>query len=145
MATARGPQCVFCAVVAGTAPAEVVAEDTDTVTLLDLRQPQWPAGAHLLVLPRAHVQVLDDIDDEAGTALMRAVTRAARLVRRVLDPPGISVWQSNGATAGQEVPQVHVHVLTRFAGDGLLRIYPAAPVAPSPNDLAALAGRFRDL
>ncbi len=143
MAVGAGPACVFCAVVDGTTSAQVVAADAATLTILDLRQPPWPDGAHVLVLPRRHVEILDDVNDEIGAALMRAVTQAVRLVRRAFEPPGINIWQSNGEAAGQEVPHVHLHVFTRRPDDGLLRVYPTAPATPDPTALAELATRLR--
>jgi histidine triad (HIT) family protein len=36
----------------------------------------------------------------------------------------LSLWQSNGPAAFQEVPHFHMHVMPRWTDDGLLRIYP---------------------
>jgi histidine triad (HIT) family protein len=116
--------CVFCRIVAGTAPASIAYRDDAALVFVDPRQPTWPAGGHLLVVPRRHVETVDRLDDELAGQLMGAVVRTARALRAAIDPPGISVWQSNGAGAHQEVPHVHVHVIARYPDDALLRIYP---------------------
>ena len=56
-------------------------------------------------------QLIFELDDATGAALMATVARVARAVRRALAPDGINVWQSNGRGAGQEVFHLHLHVL----------------------------------
>lgn len=135
--------CTFCGIVADPARAATFYEDDAAIGILDLRQPGWPDAVHALVIPRQHVELLDDLDDETAGGLMRAVVQVARIVRAAFSPEGYNLWQSNGAAGGQEVPHVHLHVITRRAGDGLLRIYPAAPELPTPADLDAVAERLR--
>ena len=45
-------------------------------------------------------------------------------MRHVYEPEGLSIWQSNGPAAFQEVPHVHWHILPRYSKDGLLVVYP---------------------
>ncbi len=135
--------CVFCRTVAGDVPSERVYEDDHTLAIMDLRQPGWPQGAHVLVLTREHVGALDELAPDQATRLMGSVVTVARALRHVCRPEGLSVWQSNGEAAGQEVPHVHIHLLTRRSGDGLLRIYPSTPDTPSLQDLAPLANSLR--
>ena len=105
--------CLFCQIITGEATSVGFYEDSHTLGIFDLRQPGWPHVAHLLILPRQHVEVIDELSDRSTTTLMASVVKAAKALRSVCDPPGISVWQSNGEAAGQEVPHVHVHLLTR--------------------------------
>ncbi len=44
--------CVFCRIVTRQAKAVVAYEDEHTLAIMDRRQPAWPLGAHLLVMPR---------------------------------------------------------------------------------------------
>jgi histidine triad (HIT) family protein len=53
------------------------------------------------------------------------------------------VWQSNGAAAGQEVPNVHIHVFPRYVGEGHFRIYPGRAPNVSRTELETLAARIR--
>lgn len=138
----RDPSCVFCSIVAGSTPASVVREDADTLAFLDLRQPD---GVHALVIPKAHVAAIDELDAALAAALMAAIVQVARALRRAFTPDGLSVWQSNGDAAGQEVFHVHVHLLTRRAGDGLLRIYPAPIAETERAALDTMAQRLRSV
>ena len=82
---------------------------------------------HVLVGPKTSLQnsLVYDLEEEIASSLGKTVRRVARAVRRVYEPEGLSIWQSNGAAAFQEVPHVHWHVLPRYSNDGLLVVYPA--------------------
>lgn len=84
-----------------------------------------------------------ELDDAAAAALMTATVHIAAAVRLAFKPEGISLWQQNGAAAGQEVFHLHMHVMPRHAGDGLLRIYPAPPSTPETGDLDAMSRSIR--
>ena len=115
-------------------------EDEHTAAFIDPRQ---VTPGHTLVVPKAHVRDLFELDDASAAALMPAVARIAGAVRRAFACEGISLWQQNGAAAGQEVFHLHIHVMPRHAGDGLLRIYPSWPSFPSVEERAEMALRLR--
>ena len=133
-------RCAFCAIVAGEIPASIVASDATTLSFLDLRQ--FHPG-HVLVVPRRHVADVREVDELTAAALMTAVVRAARAVDRAFPGGGLSVWNSAGAEANQEVPHLHFHVHPRRFGDDVLRVYPASPPLPDRTTLDAWAERIR--
>lgn len=133
--------CPFCAIVAGRLEASIVAETPAAVAFLDLRQ---AVPGHVLVVPREHVETIFDLDPALAGELMALATRVARALRAALAPPGLNLWQSNGAAGGQEVPHVHLHVQPRQVGDGLMKVYPRGVPAPARREaLDALAARIR--
>jgi histidine triad (HIT) family protein len=132
--------CVFCEIIASRVGASVAHEDDATLVFADLRQ---PSAGHLLVVPKRHVEQVYDLDPETAARLMQMVVLTARAMRQALQPEGLSIWQSNGGAAGQEVPHVHVHLLARSAGDGLLRVYPERPPYPDRNALDQLAAAIK--
>jgi histidine triad (HIT) family protein len=136
-------ECVFCKVVDGAAPASVLYGDEATLAFMDLRQPTWPEGVHVLVVPKQHVEQLDELPPDVAGPLMATVVKVARSVRRTCAPEGMSVWSSNGPAAFQEVPHVHMHVLTRRHEDGLLRVYAERPAHPSMAELDEVAATLR--
>ncbi|MFD0318172.1 HIT family protein [Streptomyces flavalbus] len=131
----QDPDCAFCAIAAGTAPARVVATTTETLTFLPLN-PVHPG--HVLVVPRRHVADVWGLDEGTAAAVSAAVLRAAHAVRAVHRPEGMNVIQSSGAVATQTVPHLHVHVVPRYAGDRMPRLWPeAAPTEPERLDDSA--------
>lgn len=134
--------CAFCAIIAGHAPASVVYTDARMVAFLDLRQAH---PGHVLVVPRAHVPRVHLLDADDAAALMQAAVRIAGAVEAAFAPEGLSLWQSNGEAAFQEVDHVHLHVHPRWMRDGLLDVYPAGvPVPAGRGELDALAARLRE-
>ncbi|QNK02920.1 HIT family protein [Dyella telluris] len=125
--------CPFCEIVAGRLEASVVAQTAHALAFLDLRQ---AVPGHVLVVPKAHVEDIYAIDPTVAGDVMQLGVRVAHALRDAFHAPGLNLWQSNGAAAGQEVPHFHLHVQPRRVGDGLLRIY--AHGVPSPSSRAAL-------
>ena len=127
--------CVFCKIVAGTAPASIPYADGATVAFLDIN-PMTPG--HLLVVPRVHAESLAALDAEAGAQLWRVAQRLAAALRRSsIRADGVTLFLADGPAAGQEVEHVHVHVIPRWKGDGVKLGY--RPGRPSRADLEANA------
>lgn len=115
--------CVFCRIVAGTAPASVAYADDRVVAFLDIA-PITPG--HLLVVPRAHAVGLADLDPDTGGHLFQVAQRmAAGLRRSGLRCDGVNLFLADGAAAFQEVFHLHLHVLPRWRGDGFKLSYKA--------------------
>ena len=94
-------------------------------------------------MPTRHVENVFELDASTGAAVMAVTVRVARAVRAAFQPDGLSVWQSNGPGAHQEVPHFHLHVMPRWTGDGLLRIYPHRVETPDISVRAAMADDIR--
>ena len=133
-------ECVFCAIVAGREPASRVYEDAATLAFMNLRQAN---PGHVLVIPKAHVVTVDQLPLDLAAALGQAVVRVSRAIQCCFAPDGLSVWQSNGVAAGQEIFHVHVHLFPRRVGDGCLAVYPALPPVVARAELDHLAARLQ--
>jgi histidine triad (HIT) family protein len=133
--------CVFCKIAVHRAPASIVFEDALTMAFVDLRQ--FHPG-HTLVIPRAHVPDVRDLDPATGAALMAAVSHITRAVGLAFPNQGLSLWHSIGEAAFQEVPHLHIHVHPRMRDDDFLRVYPGAPPLPDRQTLDGYAARIRD-
>jgi histidine triad (HIT) family protein len=107
--------CVFCEIVAGERPAHFVHEADSVVAFMD--QFRQPADvAHVLVIPRAHVENIYGIDYSLGADLFSAHVLVARAIKSAFAPDGIRTWSSNERGANQEVPHFHLHVYPRRVG-----------------------------
>ena len=113
--------CVFCKLVARQIPASIVYEDAATLAFMDLGQVN---PGHVLVACKAHAANVYELDDDQAAAVFRTAARVARAVRAAFDPPGLSIYQANGAPAGQTVFHFHLHVLPRHEGDGMQLVWP---------------------
>jgi histidine triad (HIT) family protein len=114
MTTPSAP-CLFCRIVAGTVPAQVVHETPGALAFLDVH----PATrGHVLVVPRTHAETLLELDDPAIGALFVCVKAVQEKVRAALRPLGFNVGWNHGRSAGQAVPHLHVHVIPRYADGG---------------------------
>jgi histidine triad (HIT) family protein len=132
--------CIFCAIVAGKAPACRVAEDENALAFLDI----FPVcDGHTLVIPKDHavdIFAMHDAPIRATAALSR---RVAHAIRGELAPDGLAVFQANGAAAGQTVWHYHVHLIPRRSGDPLTLHGRARADDARLRDLAAkLAARL---
>jgi histidine triad (HIT) family protein len=106
------PNCPFCAIVAGTASAEVVLRDDVAVAFLD-RTPLF--RGHVLVVPIDHVVTLPEL--AAVGPFFERVQRVAAVVPGALGAQGTFVANNN--VVSQSVAHLHVHVVPRTKGDGL--------------------------
>ncbi len=131
------PDCIFCKIVAGELPANVVDEDERTLAFMDIA----PATrGHALVIPRAHSRDLLDIDPEDLAAVAVAAKRLAARASERLGADGVNVINSCGAAAWQTVFHFHVHVIPRYEGDPL-----RLPWVPAPGDAAEIAAAAAEL
>lgn len=140
MTIAESGRCVFCEIVRREADADIIFEDELTLSFVDLRQ--FHPG-HMLVIPKAHLSDVRELDDTTGAALMSTVARVTRAVGMAFPNEGISLWHSIGPAAFQEVPHLHIHVHPRRTDDGFLRVYPGAVVNSAPDLRRELAQRIR--
>ena len=101
--------CLFCRIVVGEIPADIVHQDDRSVVIRDLN-PQAPV--HLLVIPREHIDSLDDASQKDEGLLGHLLRVAAKVANAEgLGEAGYRTVINNGAGAGQSVFHVHVHVL----------------------------------
>jgi histidine triad (HIT) family protein len=125
--------CVFCDIVARRTPAELVYDDARVIAFLPL---SMRARAHLLIAPRDHLAGIWDMDDRVLADVMVIVRELAARMRDRLGATGVNILHATGPDAQQSVPHAHVHLLARFAGDGV-DAWP--PLVEHVVDRAALA------
>jgi len=130
--------CLFCGIVAGDVPGQVVDSDERTVAFMDIN----PATrGHALVVPRAHSTDLMDISDEALEATMLAARRLATRIEETLEPDGFNILNACRPAAWQTVFHFHIHVIPRYTDDPLK--LPWIPRGAEPDQIAAVADQIR--
>ncbi len=120
------PDCIFCKIVAGELPSQIVDEDERTISFMDIS----PATrGHALVIPRRHSTNLLEIEPEDLEASIRAAQRLARRITERLGADGVNVLNSCGSAGWQTVFHFHLHVIPRYLDDPL-----RLPWTPTPGD-----------
>ncbi len=100
--------CLFCKMVAGEIPADVVYEDDEILVFKDI----YPkAEVHLLMIPKQHTESLATLtpDDDALTA------RMVRLLPKLASEQGLEggfrTIINTGSEGGQVIFHLHMHLL----------------------------------
>ena len=129
--------CIFCKIVVGEVPAEIVQEDEHTIAFMDINP--WTRG-HALVIPRNHSRNLYDAPEEDLARTISAAKRLALRMRDVLDCDGINLLNSSESAAWQTVFHLHLHVIPRYEDDPL-----RLPWLPQPGDRDEIAAAAEEL
>jgi histidine triad (HIT) family protein len=131
------PNCLFCKIVAGELPAQIVQEDERTLAFMDIA----PATrGHALVIPRTHAPDLLSVSEEDLQAVSLAAQRLATRMRERLGADGVNLLNSCGSAAWQTVFHFHVHVIPRYRDDPL-----RLPWVPSEGDPKEIADAAQEL
>src|SRR3954465_8566662 len=108
--------CISCKIVAGELPATRIDEDERTLAFMDINP--WTRG-HALVIPRAHSTDLGEIEPDDLAAVVLMARRIALRQKDALGAEGVNLLNAFGAAAWQTVFHTHVHVIPRYADDGM--------------------------
>ena len=101
--------CLFCRIVAGEIPADIVNADDLTIAFRDIN-PKAPT--HILVIPKAHIGSAADLGEGHAALLGRMFAVIASLARSEgIAESGYRVVTNVGDDAGQSVQHLHLHLL----------------------------------
>lgn len=103
------PECLFCNIVAGEIPAEVVFESEDVVAFRDIN-PQAPT--HVVIIPKRHIATINDLAESDADALGQLYLAAKVIAAQEnVSEPGYRTVMNCNAAAGQTVFHIHLHLL----------------------------------
>ena len=101
--------CLFCKIVAGDIPAEIVYESDDAIAFRDIN-PQAPT--HVLIIPRRHISTINDLETGDEELIGRLFSAAKAVAQQEdLGDSGYRTVMNCGEGAGQSVFHIHLHVL----------------------------------
>ena len=100
---------------------------------------------HVLVIPKAHAALVEDLPPGAAGPILEAAKDIARALRTSgIRCEAVGFYLANGSSSGQEVFHVHLHLIPRWRGDGLgLRVRPDYGRIADRQELDGLAVRIR--
>lgn len=102
--------CIFCKIAAGEAASNKIYEDKLVLVFYDAL-PQAPV--HFLVIPKAHIRSMDDIDESNSSIIAHIYEVIAQIARQLDLDNGYRVVGNCGDDGGQTVDHLHFHVLAK--------------------------------
>ena len=101
--------CLFCKIIAGAIPGQLVHEDKDLVAFKDI-DPKAPL--HVLIVPRQHIATLNDLGPNNDDLIGAMIRRAAALAKQHgYSERGYRTVLNCNRDAGQTVFHIHLHLL----------------------------------
>jgi len=105
-------ECVFCKIVEGESWAARIYEDEEHIALMGVSP--FSVG-HTLVIPKNHYVDMFEMSIGEVSKLYAFSSIIARAVKLALKADGITIIQNNGATTGQKIFHVHVHIIPSYS------------------------------
>ena len=107
--TESNSECLFCKILSGTIPADIIYESDTAIAFRDIN-PQAPT--HVLIIPRRHISSINEIDagDQAVVGSLYSAAREIAASEGIADDGYRAVMNCNEA-AGQTVFHIHLHLL----------------------------------
>lgn len=101
--------CIFCRIISGKAPATIYFQDDLLIAFQDIHP---AAPVHILVVPRAHIPSINDLDEENAYLIGHMFITAGRLAKENgIADTGYRLIINNGPDAKQAVFHLHLHLL----------------------------------
>jgi histidine triad (HIT) family protein len=102
-------ECIFCRIVAGEIPADIVYQDKELIAFRDIH-PQ--ASTHIVIIPKSHIASMTDLTGNQQALMGRLILLAKELAEKEgISASGYRLSVSTGADGGQLVPHIHFHLL----------------------------------
>jgi histidine triad (HIT) family protein len=101
--------CLFCKIINREIPGSIVYEDDRLIAFNDIN-PQAPT--HVLVVPKRHIETLNDVTADDDGLVGEMVRRAAAIAKeRGLSAGGYRTVFNTNRDSGQTVFHIHLHLL----------------------------------
>ena len=102
-------ECIFCRIIAGQIPADIVYQDEDFLAFRDI-MPRAPT--HVLIIPRIHITSVAELTDGQQKLAGRLIIIAKNLAKKQgIAGKGYRLVINCGPEGGQVVPHLHLHLL----------------------------------
>ena len=109
MMSAKQNDCIFCRIIRGEIPSNIIYQDEDVVAFPDIN-PVTPV--HLLIITRKHIPSLSAMTEDETQLIGKMVIAANKIAKEQgLSEKGYRLTINNGPDAGQIVMHVHMHFM----------------------------------
>lgn len=107
-------KCIFCDIIKGIEPAEIIYQDEDVISFLDIRPINF---GHALVIPKNHYENFLAVPSKEINSVINITQKIADGVSKGLGCDGFNIIANNGTAAGQTVFHFHFHIIPRYKTD----------------------------
>ncbi len=108
--------CLFCKIIKGEIPTNFVYQDEKVVAFRDIN-PKAPV--HILVVPKKHLEKLQEVDDNEKDLLGELLLAAKKIAEKEkIANLGYKIMINCGEGGGQVIPHLHIHLLGGWKGEG---------------------------
>ena len=102
-------ECIFCKIVDGQIPADLIYQDDSIVAFRDINS---QAPTHVLIIPKKHIEKISDLNEEDEGLVGKMVLVAKKIAEdEGISESGFRLVFNNNKDAGQEVFHIHLHLL----------------------------------
>ena len=110
--------CIFCKIIAGEIPTDIVYQDEEVIAFRDINP---LAPTHLLIIPKKHIPSLTHLSEAESPLIGHMVNIANQLAKKEgIAEKGYRLAINCGEQGGQLVPHLHMHLLGgRKLSDGM--------------------------
>lgn len=109
-------ECVFCKIINGEIPANIIYENDKVLAFLDIKP---ISRGHTLIVPKKHYGDIYDITEDYLKEVVAAAKKISGAVKRGLGAEGVNILHASGVAAQQSVFHFHIHLVPRYRNDGL--------------------------
>ena len=103
------PDCLFCKILSGEIPADIVFEDDELLAFNDI-SPQAPT--HVLIIPKTHIATVNDLTDAQSGIIGRMIMCAKTLaIEKGIAETGYRLVVNCNDQGGQTVFHIHMHLM----------------------------------
>lgn len=102
-------ECIFCKIIEKEVPAKIYRETDNVLAFEDAFK---IAPVHVLIVPKEHVQSMNDIQSSHADVISEMFLTATEIAKELkIDESGYKLLIRTGSDGGQEVPHVHLHLI----------------------------------
>lgn len=115
---------------------EVVYEDDKLIAVM---HPKPATDGHIIVIPKKHYPILEQIPDYEITHIFKTVNKLSIAAFEAVESQGTNIIVQNGVAAGQLTPHVSIHIIPRKEGDNINLQWPAKQMTQEEMSTVELA------
>jgi histidine triad (HIT) family protein len=103
--------CLFCNIVQGKTDTEILFEDKNLAVFRDIK-PKAPI--HLLIVPKKHIESLNEVEEENWNIILELFKTAKMMAKKYNTQNGYQLHFNFGKKGGQKIDHLHLHFLGGF-------------------------------